>query len=177
MSPTVRSHTRSPTLAAALSHGRLRLAWQNTVRHGLRRQGLSDFHDYLDVQRRLPLLVARLHDEVVAGTYRPKEPEFVTMEQKQGIVRRLVIPSPEDSILLQALIDSIEKDVLAAQPTKNAYYTRSHAPPSVYEIDHAFPYPWWELWPEFQKRIWRFAHDNPFVVMTDIANYFDQSWW
>ncbi|MFC1791083.1 RNA-directed DNA polymerase [Gemmatimonadota bacterium] len=173
MSPTVRSRTRSPTLAAALSHGQLRLAWKNTVRHGLRRQGLADLHDYLDVHRRLPLIVTRIHNEVVAGTYRPREPEFVSVEKKLGITRRVVIPSPEDAIILQALVDGIEKPILEQQPSPDAFYSRSHAPPTVYDIDSSFPYPWWELWPEFQARIWAFARECPFVAVTDLANYFD----
>ena len=143
------------------------------MRHGLRKQGLGDLHDYLDVHRRLPLIVGRLHNEVVAGSYRPREPEFISMEKKLGITRRVVIPSAEDAIVLQALVDAVEIPLLRSQPTKNAYYSRSHAPPSVYDIDHSVPDPWWELWPEFQARIWSFARDNPFVAVTDIANYFD----
>ncbi len=143
------------------------------MRHGLRRQSLGDLHDYLDVHRRLEQIVRRLHNEIIGGSYRPREPEFVPLEKKLGIARRVVIPSPEDAIVLQAMIDGIEKGVLYAEPTDSAFYSRSHAPPSVYNIDSTFPYPWWELWPEFQRRIWDFAKSNDYVVMTDIANYFD----
>lgn len=173
MSPTVRTHSRGPTLAASLSHARLTSAWKSTVRPGLRRQAIGDLHDYLDVHRRIGSLAAKLHAEVIAGTYRTREPQFITWEKGLGITRRVVIPSPEDAIVLQALIDSVEKPILAAAPTSNAYYARSHAAPSIEAIDHTFPYPWWELWPEFQRRIWQFGRSCKYVVMTDIANYFD----
>jgi hypothetical protein len=173
MAPTIRSQTRGPTLAAALSQARLRNAWKSTVRPGLRKQAIGDLHDYLDVHRRISAVAARIHNEVVAGTYRVNEPQFVTWEKSNGITRRIVIPSPEDAIVLQAIIDSIQTPVLAAAGTENAFYARSHAPPSIEAVDDTFPYPWWELWPEFQRRIWQFGRSSPYVVMTDIANYFD----
>lgn len=173
MTPTVRSQTRSLTLSAALDHSALKGAWKNTVRHGLRRQPIGDLHDHMDIHRRLPLVIGRLHNEVVSGTYRTREPEYVRLEKNLGVSRRVVLPSAEDAIVLQALIDRLERRILNQAPTRRGYYSRSHAPPSIYEVDHTFPYPWWELWPEFQERIWQFAEHHDFVVMTDIATYFD----
>lgn len=173
MTPTVRSQTRTLTLASALSHSAMKGAWKSTVRHGLRRQPIRDWHDYMDIHRRLSTVVSRLHNEVVSGTYRPSDPEFVRLEKNLGVSRRVVIPAAEDAIVLQTLIDQLEQRILSRAPSGQVYYSRSHAPPSVYHIDHTFPYPWWELWPEFQERIWKFAQDHNYVVMTDIANYFD----
>jgi hypothetical protein len=46
-------------------------------------------------------------------------------------------------------------------------------PGSVEQVDGTFAYPWWILWPQFQDRIWTFTESHPFMVVTDIANYFD----
>ncbi|NEP20476.1 MAG: RNA-directed DNA polymerase, partial [Leptolyngbya sp. SIO4C1] len=46
-------------------------------------------------------------------------------------------------------------------------------PGSVEQVDGTFAYPWWLLWPQFQKRIWKFTNSHEYVVITDIANYFD----
>ena len=170
---TARGAFRNLTLASVLSHHNLKRAWKATVRHGLRNQELADLHDYLDVHRRIGGVVSRLHSEVVDGAYRPREPEIVRVEKALGVSRRVVIPSPGDAILLQAIVDSVERTILSAQPSPSAFYSRSHSPPSIFGVDHTFPYPWWELWPEFQERILQFSNKYPVVVMTDVANYFD----
>ncbi|HZG42978.1 MAG TPA: hypothetical protein VEY93_08460, partial [Longimicrobium sp.] len=41
------------------------------------------------------------------------------------------------------------------------------------DIDASFSYPWWELWPQFQSRIWSFSDQFPYTVVTDVATYYD----
>ena len=95
------------------------------------------------------------------------------MEKKLGIPRRLVIPAATDALVLQTLIDVLEKQIKTKQPTGNAYYSRSHALPPIADFDGVFGYPWWILWPQFQAEIWKFARSSNYTVVTDISNYFD----
>ena len=148
-------------------------AWRATVRTGLRRQPLSDLHDFLDVHRNLTPYLEALRSEVLSGQYRPSPPEITLLEKRGGIPRRLVLPSAADAILLQTLVNVLEKEIKADQPHPNAYYSQSHAPPTTEEVDGTFAYPWWILWPRFQERIWQFARSYNYVVITDLANYFD----
>ncbi len=152
---------------------RMRAAWQKTVRTGLRRQPLTDLHDFLDVHRNLDHYLLTLRTEVVTGQYRPLPPEIILVEKRDGIPRRMTLPGPADAILLQTVVDALEPAIKTEQPHPNAYYSRSHAPQSVQDVDGTFAYPWWLLWPEFQKRIWQFAQARNYVVVTDVANYFD----
>jgi len=162
----------SAALWNALSINALKKSWKS-VRQGLRNQPITDIHDYLDIQRNTTNLFDRIRRDIAQGSFRPKESEVITREKKYGIARRLVIPSAIDAIVLQAIVDFIETPVLNAAPTSTAYYTRSHLPPSINQIDESFPYPWWKLWPVFQEKIWNFAFDHNYVVFTDIANYYD----
>lgn len=139
----------------------------------MRKQALVDLHDYLDVHRSLRSVVARLRSDVSEGSYRPRESEVVTLEKRLGIPRRLVIPSAVDALVLQAVVQFIEPRLIRAAPTERAYYGRSHQPPSIDGVDESYPYAWWLLWPSFQERIWEFAETKEWVVMTDVANYFD----
>jgi hypothetical protein len=43
------------------------------------------------------------------------------------------------------------------------------------EVEHgeAKSYPWFMLWPRFQREIWRFSRAHKFLVTTDLTNYFD----
>ena len=172
---TPKSHppsTRSADLEAALSSSAMKKAWK-TVRMGLRSQPMQDLHDFLDVHRTFEAFAARVRSDVLAGVYRPASPEFALLEKRDGITRRLAIPEPRDALLLQCVVEVVEPKLKAAQPSQSAYYSRSHTPLSVEVVDNTFGYPWWILWPEFQERIYKFTDDFPFVVIADIANYYD----
>ena len=160
------------TLSRALSQARLLGAWK-TVRVGLRRQDLPDLYDHLDTHWRLPALASRLYAEATAFRYRPREPEIARLEKAWGITRRTAVPAASDAIIMQALVDSIAPSILQAQPTRTAFYARSHQVRSMEELDGTFPSDWLELWKEGQRRIWEFSQTYPVVVVTDVANYFD----
>lgn len=160
-------------LDAVFTVSRMRQAWKKDVRLGLRRQPLGDLHDFMDVHRNLDSYLRTLRSEVLGGQYRPQPPEVTLLEKRDGIPRRLSMPSPGDAILLQTIVDVLEAEISKRQPHPNAYYSQSHSPPSIDSVDGTFAYPWWILWPQFQKQIWRFADTFPFVVSTDLANYFD----
>lgn len=164
---------RLAELGRVLTTKAMRTAWKKTVRQGLRYQAIQDLHDYLDVHRRLDDIVARVQTDVLTGSYRPKEPDVVTVEKKLGIPRRVVIPAPVDALVLQTITDALEQDIRRKQPFPNAYYSRTHAPPGAESFKGTFAYPWWSLWPKFQKQILQFAKSSAFTVTTDIANYFD----
>ncbi|MDJ0568951.1 MAG: RNA-directed DNA polymerase [Pleurocapsa sp. MO_192.B19] len=77
-------------------------------------------------------------------------------------------------MVLQTIVETLSPLIKDAQPSERAYYSRSHKQPKKEsDIDETFPYPWWELWPAFQKRIYEFTSTFDYVVVTDIANYFD----
>jgi hypothetical protein len=147
--------------------------WKKTIRAGLRNQTLNDLHDFLDVHRHLKSYLKTLRSDVISGRYRPNPPEVVFLEKRDGISRRLMLPSPGDALLFQTIVEVLEPEIKKKQPHANAFYSRSHDHPRLEEIDGTFAYPWWLLWPEFQKRIWRFTEAHQYLVVADISNYFD----
>ena len=151
----------------------MRRVWKDVVRDGLRRQSIMDLHDCLDVHRKLDPILQVTRQEIIAGKYRPKEPEVITLEKKLGISRRLLIPTPLDALILQSLVESLQPQLISGQPTTCAYYARSHASSKVEDFNFNEGYPWWILWPEFQKQIWKFVQNCPYIATTDIASYFD----
>ena len=151
----------------------LKKVWTKTVRNGLRRQAVLDLHDYLDVHRNRAAFFRRIRTDILSGNYRPSEPDPVTLEKKLGLSRTLLIPSSADALVLQAIVDALEAPLRKAQPHTNAYYSRTHDGPSVDAFVGTFGYPWWILWPEFQKKIFQFVKSTDWTVCTDVANYFD----
>lgn len=163
----------SRDLDAVFTVRSMRQAWKETVRAGLRRQPLADLHDFMDVHRNLNPYLATLRSEVLSGQYRPQPPEITLLEKRDGIPRRLGLPAPADAILMQTIVNMLEPAIASGQPHPNAFYAQSHAPLGPADVDGTFAYPWWLLWPQFQERIWQFTRQYDFVVVTDIANYFD----
>lgn len=160
-------------LDAVFTVPRMERVWRRAVRTGLRRQSLADLHDFLDVHRNLKPYLQALRSEVIGGQYRPLPPEITLLEKRDGIPRRLSLPAPGDAILLQTLVEVLEAAIASQQPHANAFYSQSHSPPTPEDVDGTFAYPWWILWPEFQQRIWKFANTFDYVVIADLANYFD----
>ncbi len=171
--PTRRAARLSLDLDRTFSAPRMQRVWTQTVRTGLRRQAIHDLHDFLDVHRNLRSYIERLRTDIVGGRYRPRAPEVIRLEKRDGICRRILLPSPGDALILQTLVEVFQPLIKAKQPTENAYYSRSHDGPTITDVDETFGYPWWDLWPEFQKRIWKFSDLKPYTVVADIANYFD----
>jgi hypothetical protein len=161
------------TLRSVFTRPNMERSWRRTVRHGMRNQAFQDLYDYLDIHRHIGAFVWRLRADVISGRYRPNEATVMHHEKRHGISRRIMLLHPADALILQTVIDVIEPRLLRRRPTRTSYYARSHQPPSIGDVDVTFPYPWWELWPMFQTRIWGFATAFPFVVVTDVANYYD----
>lgn len=148
--------------------------WQKYVKTGLRSQGLLDLHDYYDFHRNRKALANIIRNQILEGKYRPKSPNIIRVEKKYGVCRHLQIPTPEDAVVLQALVETLAPIIKANQPTERAYYSRSHSAFIGEEsVDGSFPYPWFKLWPQFQEKIYKFTTTFKYVVVTDIANYYD----
>lgn len=173
MRSTQRRHGLILDLDYAFKSTKIVKAWKATVRNGLRKQHLHDLHDFLDIHRNIQPFADRLRQDILNGHYKPSAPEFVLLEKRDGIPRRLAVPDPADAIALQCIVEVLEVELKKAQPSTNAYYSRTHMPGDIDQVDGTFAYPWWILWPQFQKRIWKFTQSYQYIVVTDIANYFD----
>jgi hypothetical protein len=147
-------------------------AWKEHVRPGLRDQEILDLHDYNDFHWSRTARFANLRAEILAGRYFPLRSVPVRVEKKQGVTRTLVLPSPEDSLVLQCIVEHLLPIALARQPSKNAFFSRSHgtqAPEMRFHKD----YIWFRRWAQFSKLRFQISSAHDFICVTDIANYFD----
>jgi len=170
---TVRLEERRLDLDQVFRSGNMRNAWKGTVRDGLRKQDVTDLHDNYDFHLNKDRLFEVIRKQVVDGTYFPKKPFVIRVEKSDGISRHLQIPTPEDAVVLQTIVNAISVAILRHQPTQNSYFSRSHSIKTIEHLDDSFPYDWRQLWADFQTRIWEFTSEYPYVVVTDVANFFD----
>lgn len=171
---TPRFKVRRDQLDAALPVLLLESVWKKFVREGFKKQDILDLHDYYDFHRNRVSNFDLIRGQLIEGNYYCKTAYVTRVEKKLGVCRHLQIPSPEDAVLLQALVEVLAPSIEKNQPSKRAYYSRSHrAFKTESDIDETFPYEWWELWPKFQERIYEFAKTFKYIAVTDISNYYD----
>lgn len=165
---------RRHQLEALFATERLTKLWRSLVKDQMRALEIGDLHDYYDfnysIEARSELIVER----ILAGQYKAENPLVYRVEKKLGVCRHMMIPTPSDALVFQILTEALYPDVIKHQPSKRAFYARDrHTLQLPHEHQEAHSYPWFILWPKFQKEIWNFTKEFAFLVTTDLTNYFD----
>lgn len=165
---------RRQELEAVFVPDRMVKVWRGLVKEQLRRLEVSDLHDYYDFNFNIESRCESIVERVLSGQYRADTPLVYKLEKKLGICRHMVLPSPSDALVFQVLADALFEDLMKAQPSKKAFYARDrHSVKLPHEIKSTVGYPWFFLWPKFQKEIWGFTSSYPILVTTDLTNYYD----
>ena len=109
---------------------------------------------------------------VVSGRYLPREPIRIRAEKSKGLCRHLVLPHPLDALVLQLLTNEAVRVLRTAQPSRNAFFEPQASRISTVN-DSPDDYQSQRAWLNFQQEILNFANHYPYLVVTDIANYYD----
>jgi hypothetical protein len=165
---------RKNQLKQLFTRSRLVQLWRSLVKDQMRKFDITDLHDYYDFNFAIEARADAIIERVLTGQYRAEVPLVYRIEKKLGVCRHMMIPTPSDALVFQLLTDVLYNDVIQAQPSKSSFYARDrHTLTLPHEQEEAASYPWFILWPKFQKEIWKFAKAKKFLVTTDLTNYFD----
>jgi hypothetical protein len=116
--------------------------------------------------RKLSLLILR-------GDYAPEKAQRILVESK-GLCRQLVIPSARDALVLQCLSDALYQEIRDKAPTRRAFFEpKDHTFSKPREISGRDFYGTFASWLNFQRELFSFSKDRAFIVVTDIAKYYD----
>lgn len=146
--------------------------WKEYVRPGLRSQEVLDLFDYNDFHWNRVAHFQNLSQALIDGRYRPAPSHPHRLEKRLGVCRTVVLPSPDDAVILQCLSEVILPRALKKQPSKNAFFSRSHSGPPV-EFNFGTDYIWFKRWPEFSKKRYSLSSNHDYVVTTDISTFYD----
>jgi hypothetical protein len=174
MTQSPRFKLRQKEIGEVINKYRLKATWKNKVRSALRDQFLPDPVDFYDYQLNINRIAEQLEITVLSGNYVPRSPKRIAQEKSKGLCRLLTIPNPLDILVLQCLSDALYADIKSAQPTSKAFF--EPADHSLSSSDAMFTTPQYgsyRSWLNFQKELLRFARQRNWVVVTDIANYYD----
>lgn len=146
------------------------------MREKLRKQPIPDPLDYLDFHVQIKQQCVEIEGLVCSGAYIPRPILRVKVEKGKGLCRQIALPSPVDALILQALSNTLWAEIGKKAPSSNAFYAQSDQPfkkKNPRPDEDEWGYGPISAWMDFQKQILGFAEDRKYVVVTDIANYYD----
>jgi hypothetical protein len=166
---------REKEVRGIFTTSRIKRAWKDKVRAKMRNHLLPDPIEHLDFHLRLDARCSQLAKLVCDGVYLPGPAHRILMEKSKGLCRQIVIPNIADALVLQCLSDALYQDIKGKAPSKRAFFEPE---------DHTFSvtrkslimepkYGFFRAWLDFQKGLFNFTRNHDYVVITDIANYYD----
>ncbi len=135
----------------------------------MRDQFLNDGIENFDFHLLKSLECQKLSNLIISGKYVPQRPQRILVEKSKGLCRQLVIPTPRDALVLQCLSDALYKQIKDKAPTDRSFFEPK---------EHRFStlrsrYGTFASWLNFQRELFKFSKNRSFIVVTDIANYYD----
>lgn len=166
-------HLRKDALSGILEKDAISSVWRNIVRNQLRNLDIKDIFDHYDFNFNVADRATAIRNDILSGTYKPVAPLIYRIEKKYGVCRHMVIPSPADALILQVLVESVAKQIIAKQPSKNSFYSRDkHNVKKPHEgMEYGIPFKM--QWKKLQKKIYKFNEKKELLVVTDLSNYYD----
>lgn len=163
---------RKEELASVVNKKALASAWRRTVRIAMRRQFLADPIDLLDFHVRLAAECELIEEKLLGGIYSPIKPRRVLVEKSKGLCRQIVVADVRDALVIQCLSDAFYANIKDNAPSKNAFFEPERHLFSELTNEKR-TYGSYRSWLQFQKEIFNFARERNYVIVTDIANYYD----
>jgi hypothetical protein len=164
---------KAKNLRDVINVARLKSTWKNKVREAMRSQPIPDPIENLDFHTRIDAIAQAIESEVLSAAYIPNTPARFLLEKSKGLCRQIVIPSVKDALILQTLSDALWAEIKTKAPTKKSFYAPNDHQFSKTVKGYSSEYGSINAWLTFQRTIFGFAKSKKFIVVTDIANYYD----
>lgn len=163
-----------PSLASCVSRANVEQAWRRKVKPQLRKQLLWDPIEFRDLDTGIKQLAAQIEAEVAKAEYKVSKPQTYLLEKSRGLCRQMMLVRPHDLILLQCLSTKLYQQIVSSAPSKAAFFEPgdmkwSTGKMTIGEGDYGSI----ASWKRFQKQVLKFRNENKFVVVTDVANFYD----
>jgi hypothetical protein len=166
---------REREIRSIFASAQIKTLWKSKIRNSMRDQYIYDPIEHLDFHKNLSANCAQLENLVCSGSYTPAPSKRILIEKSKGLCRQLVIPTVQDALVLQCLSDNLYRDINGKAPSKHAFFEpQDHVFSKAKSSLYADPeYGSFRAWLNFQKEIFQFTKTRKYVVVTDIANYYD----
>ena len=169
-----RFQLRESDLKSIFSASNIKRVWKYKIRNSMRNDIITDPLDYLDYRLEIEEICETLQQAICLGSYVPGSSVRIRMEKSKGLCRLIVIPSIEDALVLPTLSDALYADIKGKAPSDRSYFEpQDHSFSKNNALFAAPRYGSFRAWLDFQRNLFGFLQNRNFIVITDIANYYD----
>ncbi|TIO04743.1 MAG: RNA-directed DNA polymerase [Mesorhizobium sp.] len=163
---------REKIIAEIVNLPSLKNTWKKKTHTDFRNFFLTDPVDHLDVNIRIDDICNKIVTKIKSGEYSVSGTKRYLVEKSKGLCRQMTLPSVEDALTLQCLADAFWEEIKSKAPSKNAFFEPKDHSFAKNEDDEP-EYGSVKAWLEFQKEILGFSEENKYIIIADIANYYD----
>lgn len=151
----------------------LKEEWKKRTKPQLRKQLVFDAIEYRDIDQDISPLLQRVRREVGEGNYAVRMPKRYLTEKSRGLCRQMTLIHPRDLLILERLSRSVYFELKQKAPSKSAFFEPDDGKFAKGFKQSDFEYGSFASWKKFQKRVFGFAKENSYIVITDVANFYD----
>ncbi len=168
-------------------------AWK-AIRPELKKSPIRDVVDFLEYDINPEIWIGRLLTRLEIGLYEPETPTRFPLAKSKGFSRRMTLPHVPDLVLYRAIVDflyvkvkrfehkyvyfergTLPKDTETTKGLKTptiSTWARITSAPSEYDPTSKKRFRAWLYYNQYRKFL-VFKKVYPFIVTTDITNFFD----
>ncbi len=173
-----------------ISRSTLWAAWK-AVRQQVRRFEQRDPADFLEYDIDPDVWIRRLLKQIASGTYTPHSPKRYSVAKSNGFSRTITLPHIPDLVLYRTIVDHLFRRA-KHQQQKHVYFcqaTLSRVASQAFQQAREVLHPEQDGDPAYQviprnrflewlrfdqyRKLMIFERTYPFIVLTDISNFFD----
>ncbi|WP_170381172.1 RNA-directed DNA polymerase [Ruegeria atlantica] len=163
----------SPDLNDVFYPKNLKEEWKKRVRAQLRKQLIFDAIEYRDINDDIDNLASKIRREVTGGSYSVRQPKRYLAEKSRGLCRQMTLIHPRDLLVLERLSRSVYFELKKKAPSSSAFFEPDDGSFVKGFKQSDFEYGSFASWKKFQKAVLGFAKENKFIIVTDVANFYD----
>ncbi|MGH7432811.1 MAG: RNA-directed DNA polymerase [Candidatus Methylomirabilales bacterium] len=161
-------------------------AWK-LVRKQIKNATLRDVIDYLEYDIDPDKWIDRLLRDIAAGAYEPGAPRRYMLAKSKGFSRRMTLPEIPDLVLYRAIVEHLYRQ-MRLREHKHVYFEKAklskvaqqaaasaaeaQKAASQYGVTSVSRFLAWLHFTQYRKHL-IFDEIYPFIVTTDITNFFD----
>lgn len=162
-----------PELEGVFSRNLLKEEWKKRVGYQIRKQLIFDLIEYRDYKDSIEIHIDQILHDIMSGMFQVRVSKRYLSEKSKGLCRQMTLIHPLDLLVLERLSRSFYLDLKSKCPSKSAFFEPDDGSfiKGFQQVD--FQYGSFASWKKFQKKIFGFSDENKFIVVTDVANFYD----
>lgn len=159
-------------ISTLFSEQNIKSTW-NGLKKQIRSQITLDLIEYKDYDLNIKTICRELNQAISLSKYQTKKTNLYLVEKSRGLCRQMTMVHPIDLLVLEILSKTIYKSIKDSSDSKGAFFE-----PDDGNLKEKFKslesgYGSFASWKKFQIATFDFVDENKFIVIADVANFYD----